>query len=73
MKALKTLCYILVIVGGINWGLVGLLNFDLVAWIAKGNQTGLARTLYGAVGIATVIYAICNCRCCGSESCPPKN
>ncbi len=33
MKALKIIAFILVIVGGLNWGLVGLFNFDLVAAI----------------------------------------
>ena len=44
---------ILVIVGGLNWGLVGLLNFDLVATIF-GAGSMLARIVYLLVGIAAL-------------------
>lgn len=41
------------IVGGINWGLIGLLNFDLVAFIF-GSGSLLARIVYIAVGISAI-------------------
>lgn len=44
---------VLIIVGGLNWGLVGILNFDLVATIF-GDMSFLARTVYGLVGISAV-------------------
>lgn len=44
---------ILVIVGGLNWGLVGLFNFDLVAYIF-GEMSGLSRIVYVLVGISAV-------------------
>ena len=51
----------LVIVGGLNWGLVALAEFDLVATLT-GNDFGetswLSRVVYGAVGIAAVYGAI---------------
>ena len=50
------LAIILVIVGGLNWGLVGLLNFDLVAFIF-GEMSILSRIVYGAVGISAVYTA----------------
>jgi uncharacterized membrane protein YuzA (DUF378 family) len=53
MKALNILTLILVIVGGLNWGLVGLLNFDLVATIF-GNGSVLARLVYVLVGLSAV-------------------
>ena len=53
MKALNILTLILVIVGGLNWGLVGLLNFDLVATIF-GAGSLLARLVYVVVGISAV-------------------
>ena len=44
----------LTIIGGINWGLVGIFKFDLVAWIG-GGQTGiLARIIYVLVAIAAL-------------------
>ena len=48
---------ILVIVGGLNWGLVGLFNFDLVAAIF-GNMTILSRVIYTLVGLSAVFVAI---------------
>lgn len=47
---------ILVIVGGLNWGLVGIFHFDLVAAIF-GNMSALARIVYAVVGLAA-IYCI---------------
>ena len=44
---------ILVIVGGLNWGLVGLFNFDLVATIFGAGST-LARIVYIVVGLSAV-------------------
>lgn len=43
----------LVIVGALNWGLIGLFSFDLVAWIFGGSQAALgSRIVYGLVGLA---------------------
>jgi hypothetical protein len=44
---------VLVIVGGVNWGLVGLFNFDLVATIF-GSIFWLARVVYVLVGISAL-------------------
>lgn len=43
---------ILVIIGAINWGLVGFLSFDLVAWVFGGQTALLARVVYALVGLA---------------------
>ncbi len=45
---------LLSIVGGLNWGLVGLFRFDLVAWICGGSATLLARIIYTLVGVAAI-------------------
>ena len=42
------------IIGCLNWGLVGLFSFDLVAWIAGGPATMLARIIYVLVAIAGI-------------------
>ena len=42
---------ILIVVGGLNWGLVGLLDFDLVAWLFGGSQMLLSRVVYTLVGL----------------------
>lgn len=45
---------ILVIVGALNWLLVGLFNFDLVAAIFGGQQSFLSRVVYSLVGLAGI-------------------
>ena len=45
---------ILMIIGAINWGLIGLFQFDLVAAIFGGNTATLSRIIYAIVGIAGV-------------------
>ena len=43
---------ILVIIGAVNWGLVGFARFDLVAWISGGQTAGFSRIIYALVGLA---------------------
>jgi uncharacterized membrane protein YuzA (DUF378 family) len=57
MTILQTVAWILVIVGGVNWGLVGALNLDLVATLF-GDMTPLTRIVYGLVGLASVYLLI---------------
>ncbi|MGN6800064.1 MAG: DUF378 domain-containing protein [Gaiellaceae bacterium] len=58
MKKLDVVAATLVLVGGLNWGLVGLARFDLVAWIFGGMGFGEtnagSRIVYGLVGLAAV-------------------
>jgi uncharacterized membrane protein YuzA (DUF378 family) len=58
MRKLDVLATVLVLVGGLNWGLVAVARFDLVAWIFGGmdfGQTSIAsRIVYGLVGLAAV-------------------
>ena len=49
---LDTLALILSIIGSINWGLIGLFQFDLVAWIFGGQDAIISRIVYGVVGLA---------------------
>jgi uncharacterized membrane protein YuzA (DUF378 family) len=57
VKILKIISIILVIVGGLNWGLVGLFNFDLVAAIF-GAMSSLSKIVYVLVGLAAVYIAV---------------
>jgi uncharacterized protein len=57
MKPLNLITLILVIVGGLNWGLVGFADFDLVAAIF-GDGTGAARTVYALVGLSALYQII---------------
>lgn len=54
MKALNVITLILVIIGGLNWGLFGLANVDLVASLFGGSQTILARAVYVIVGLSAL-------------------
>ena len=42
----------LLIIGGVNWGSVGLFQFDLVSWIAGGQDAVIARVIYTVVALA---------------------
>ena len=44
----------LLIIGGLNWGLVGIFSFDLVAWIFGGTGALLSRIVYTVVALAGV-------------------
>jgi uncharacterized protein len=61
MRKLTALAAILTIVGGLNWGLVGLFKFDLVAAILGGMQFGevnlASRVVYTLVGLAAAYLA----------------
>lgn len=45
---------IIAIIGGLNWGCIGLFQFDLVAWIFGGSGSMLARIIYTVVGLAAI-------------------
>lgn len=49
---MDTLTLILSIIGCANWGLVGLFQFDLVAWLFGGASSLISRIIYTAVGLA---------------------
>ena len=61
MKRVNALAAILTIVGGLNWGLVGLFKFDLVAAVFGGMQFGevnvASRIVYALVGLAAAYLA----------------
>ncbi|MCM1228063.1 MAG: DUF378 domain-containing protein [Clostridium sp.] len=48
------LALILLIIGGINWGLVGIFSFDLVAWLFGGADSILSRAIYIIVAISAI-------------------
>lgn len=58
MKALHCTALILTIVGAINWGLVGLFQFDLVAALFGGQSAALSRIIYSLVGLAGATLAV---------------
>lgn len=54
MRILDRVALILTIVGGVNWGLIGLFKFDLVAWIFGGQDAVLSRIIYTLVGLCAI-------------------
>lgn len=62
MNFLKYTAYALVIIGALNWGLVGLFGFDLVAAIF-GEMTILSRIIYSLVGVSAIITALTMHQC----------
>jgi len=61
MKGLQKVAAALVIVGGLNWGLVAIAQFDLVAWIFGedfGTTNAASRIVYGLVGLSAVYLAV---------------
>ena len=51
MKVIDKIALVLMIIGAINWGLIAIFNFDLVATIF-GDMTILSRIVYGLVGVS---------------------
>jgi len=57
MRNLHLLTYTLIIIGALNWGLVGFFGFDLVAFLF-GDMTAFSRIIYSLVGLSAVTEII---------------
>lgn len=57
MKTLDVIAAVLLVVGGLNWGLWGAFEFDLVATLFGSNTAVLAKIVYVLVGLAAVYQA----------------
>ncbi len=55
---LQKIALVLVIIGALNWGLIGFLGFDLVAFLFGGGMSLISRIVYGLVGVSGVITLI---------------
>lgn len=51
---LDKICLVLTIVGGLNWGSIGLFGFDIVAWIFGGQLALLSRIVYTVIALASI-------------------
>ena len=57
MKKLDVLAAALLVIGGLNWGLIAIAQFDLVAWLVGldfGQTNAVSRVIYGLVGLAAI-------------------
>lgn len=70
MKALHTIAFVLVIVGGLNWLLVGLFSWD-VGMIFGGQGAIVSKIVYILVGLSA-IYLIFGCKGCQKKCCLGK-
>ena len=60
MKTITAVATALVLVGALNWGLIALAEFDLVAWVFGlefGETNAVTRVVYGLVGLSAVVLA----------------
>lgn len=53
-KIIDRIAFILVLIGGLNWGIYGLFGFDLVGAIVGGMTNPFARVIYGLVGLSAL-------------------
>ena len=51
---MDTAALVITIIGALNWGLVSLFQFDLVAWIGGGQGSLISRIIYGVVALAGI-------------------
>ncbi|MBC8532684.1 DUF378 domain-containing protein [Yeguia hominis] len=51
---LDTIALILLVIGGINWGSIGIFQFDIVAWICGGQAAVVSRIIYTLVGLSAI-------------------
>lgn len=51
---LDKIALVIAIIGGINWGSIGLFRFDIVGWIFGGQNAVVSRVIYVIVGLAAL-------------------
>ena len=54
MNIIDRIALALIVIGGVNWGLVGVFQFDLVAWICGGQGSIVSRIIYTLVGVSAL-------------------
>ena len=57
MKTVYTIAIILLVIGGLNWGLIGVFNWNLVE-VIFGDMTTMARIVYTLVGVSAILVAV---------------
>jgi uncharacterized membrane protein YuzA (DUF378 family) len=61
MRTLDILVAVLLVIGGLNWGLIAFANFDLVAFIfgmGFGETSSFSKLIYGLVGVSAIYQAV---------------
>lgn len=57
MRNLQALAYTLIIIGALNWGLVGFFAFDLVSFLF-GDMSTLTRIIYALIGLSAIFHLV---------------
>lgn len=70
MKAVRFIALLLMVIGSLNWGLVGFFSYDLVGDVFGGMLSAGARIIFAIVGLAGLYGIGLLCRCC-SCGCGP--
>ena len=58
MHILRKIALAVLIIGGINWGLIGLFDFNLVSFLFDDLSMVISRIIYSLVGISAIVTAI---------------
>lgn len=59
MHVLQKISLVIVIIGALNWGLVGIFDFNLIAFIFDSISVVISRIIYALVGVAGVVCISC--------------
>lgn len=54
MIIVNYIAYVLTLIGALNWGLVGIFNFDLVTWMCMGYRNGWGIAIYVLIALAAI-------------------
>lgn len=68
MKVLGWIAFLLMFVGGVNWGLVGFFDYNLVE-VLLGQWPMVVKVVYGAVGVASLFGLVAHFSCCKGKEC----
>lgn len=71
MKVLRFIVMLLMVIGSLNWGLVGFFQYDLIADIFGGMSSTVARVLYALIGLAGLFGIKGLVKCCCGCNCGP--
>ena len=78
MCLIRCISLLLVIIGALNWGLVGIFQYDLVADIFGGTTAAASRVVYALIGLSglysiSLLFVKCIYKCrCKKDSCKPE-
>jgi len=70
ISTIDWIAYLLVVIGGLNWGLIGFFSYDLVAAIF-GDMSSVSRVIYALVGLSA-LYVLLKLFSAGGDSMPSE-